>query len=283
MSVALALMASFLWGGSDFVGGSVSRRLRAGQVLAVSQALSALVLLVALPLLVASGHVVRVPLGGWVGWAVVAGLTWAGAMAALYTALARGTMGVVAPIASCGMLVPFVAGLVAGERPGALQVVGAVLALVGVVGVAGPELSPSTRTPPLAVGLALLAALLFGVEIEALARASETSVAGSLLGMRLTSVVLVVAVAFARRRDAAPVGRRDLSALLGLGVLDLGATAAYALASTAGLVSVVAVLASLYPAVTVLLAGRFHGERLARVQVAGVVVVLLGAVLTSVG
>nr|WP_281373352.1 EamA family transporter [Kineococcus aurantiacus] len=271
-------MASVLWGSSDFLGGSVSRRLRAVQVLAVSQVLSALVLLA---VLAGSGQLGRLPAGGWLGWSVLAGVTWAGAMAALYTALARGTMGVVAPIASCGMLVPFAAGLALGERPGALAVLGAALALVGVVGVAGPELSPTAKQPSSAVWLALLAALLFGVEIFALARGSESSVAGSLLAMRLTSVVLVVAAAVAGRRGSGPVQARDLPVLLALGFLDLAATAAFAVASGSGMVSVVSVLASLYPAVTVLLARRFHGERLTRVQVVAVCLVLVGAVLTA--
>jgi drug/metabolite transporter (DMT)-like permease len=279
VSAALALLASALWGTSDFLGGSVSRRLRAVQVLAVSQVLSALVLLV---VLAATGRVTSAP-GSWIGWSVVAGVTWAAAMGALYTALARGTMGVVAPIASCGMLVPVVVAVAGGERPGALQLLGAALAVVGVVGAAGPDLTSSARGQGRATALALLAALLFGVEIYALARGSEVTVAGSLLGMRLSSVVVVVAVALAQRRRSAPVQGRDLLPLLGLGVLDLGATAAYALASTSGLVSVVAVLASLYPAVTLLLARRFHGERLSRVQAGGVAVVLVGAVLCALG
>jgi drug/metabolite transporter (DMT)-like permease len=279
VSAALALVASALWGGSDFLGGSVSRRLRAVQVLAVSQVLSALVLLLVLGV---SGQVGTTGDRTWIAWSVLAGVTWAAAMGALYTALARGTMGVVAPIASCGMLVPVVVAVAGGERPGPLQLLGAALAVLGVVGAAGPDLT-SSRGQGRATGLALLAALLFGVEIYALARASEVSVGGSLLGMRLSSVVLVVAVALARRRGASPVRAGDLPPLLALGVLDLAATAAYALASRSGLVSVVAVLASLYPAVTLLLARRFHGERLSGVQSGGVAVVLVGAVLCALG
>ena len=280
MSAGLALLASVLWGSSDFLGGSVSRRLRAVQVLAVSQVLSALVLLA---FLLATGRLAQVGAGAWLGWSVLAGLTWAGAMGALYTALARGTMGVVAPIASCGMLVPVAAAVLTGERPGVVSLAGAALALAGVVGAAGPELSGGRRTPVSAVGLAALAALLFGVEVYALARASETSVAGALLGMRLTSLVVVVLAAAAVARSGPAVAGGDLPLLLALGVLDLAATAAFALASASGLVSVVAVLASLYPAVTILLARQVHGERLGGVQKGSVVLVLLGAVLCALG
>jgi drug/metabolite transporter (DMT)-like permease len=280
VSAVLALLASVLWGTSDFLGGSVSRRLRAVQVLAVSQVLSALVLLVVLAV---SGRLSHVPDGNWIGWSVLAGVTWAAAMGALYTALAIGTMGVVAPIASCGMLVPFVISVAGGERPATLQVLGAALAILGVVATAGPDVTAAKAGQGRAITLALLAAVLFGVEIYALARGSEVSVPGSLLGMRLSSVVVVLGVALAKRRQSPPVVRGDLPPLLGLGVLDLAATAAYAVASSSGLVSVVAVLASLYPAVTLLLARRFHGERLSGVQAGGVVVVLVGAAFCALG
>ncbi|NAZ87329.1 EamA family transporter [Kineococcus indalonis] len=280
MSAALALLASALWGTSDFLGGTVSRRLRAVQVLAVSQALSCAVLLVVLGAGLGRGG--AGPTGAWLGWSVLAGATWAGAMAALYTALARGTMGVVAPIAAGGTVLPVLLGLAAGERPAPLQLLGVAVALAGVVASAGPDLRGGSRGQGGAIALALVAAVLFGVEVWAVARGSAASVTSTLLGMRVTSAALVVAAALARR-GAERVGPRDLPPLLALGVLDLAATAAYALASRGALVSVVAVLASLYPAVTVLLARQVHGERLRPVQAAGVVAVLAGAVCAGLG
>ncbi|WP_432485912.1 EamA family transporter [Kineococcus esterisolvens] len=280
MSAALALLASGLWGTSDFLGGTVSRRLRAVQVLAVSQVLSCAVLLVVLGS--GLGGTPAGPVGSWLGWSLLAGATWAGAMAALYTALARGTMGVVAPIAAGGTVLPVLLGLAAGERPAPLQLAGVAVAFTGVVLSAGPDLRGGSGRQGAAVGLALLAAVLFGVEIWALARGSAASVPATLLGMRVTSAALVVAAALARR-SAERVGPRDLPPLLALGLLDLAATAAYAVASRGALVSVVAVLASLYPAVTVVLARQVHGERLRPVQAAGVVAVLAGAVVTSLG
>ncbi|WP_432499107.1 EamA family transporter [Kineococcus auxinigenes] len=280
MSVALALLASALWGTSDFLGGTASRRLRAVQVLAVSQVLSCAVLLAVLGSGVGSGT--AGPASAWLGWSLLAGLTWAGAMAALYTALARGTMGVVAPIAAGGTVLPVLLGLAAGERPAPLQLVGVAVAFAGVVLSAGPDLRAGSRKQGAAVALALLAAVLFGVEIWALARGSAASVPATLLGMRVTSAALVVVAALSRR-GAERVGPRDLPPLLALGLLDLAATAAYAVASRGALVSVVAVLASLYPAVTVVLARQVHGERLRPVQAAGVVAVLAGAVVTALG
>ncbi|WP_432573857.1 EamA family transporter [Kineococcus sp. SYSU DK005] len=280
MSAALALLASALWGTSDFLGGTVSRRLRAVQVLAVSQVLSCAVLLAVLGS--GLGRGAGAPVHAWLGWSLLAGATWAGAMAALYTALARGTMGVVAPIAAGGTVLPVLLGLAAGERPAPLQLAGVAVALAGVVASAGPDLRGGSRGQGAAIALALVAAVFFGVEVWALARGSAASVPATLLGMRVTSAALVVAAALAAR-GAQRVGARDLPPLLALGVLDLAATAAYALASRGALVSVVAVLASLYPAVTVLLARQVHGERLRPVQAAGVVAVLAGAVCTSLG
>jgi drug/metabolite transporter (DMT)-like permease len=281
MTAALALVASALWGGADFLGGSVSRRLRPVQVLAVSQALAAAVLLIFVaargPAALADGA------GSWLVWSLGAGLTWAAGMGALYTALAGGTMGVVAPIASCGMVLPVVLALLGGERPGPAQLVGVGVAVLGVVGSAGPDLrgrGPGQRRPVL---LALAAAILFGVEIFCLAQGSTSSVTGTLLGMRLSAVTCAAIVLAARSRDRRPLAARDLPPLLALGMLDLAATAAYALAARAGLVSLVAVLASLYPAVTVLLARQFHAERLAGVQRLGVTSVLVGAALIGLG
>ena len=278
MTAVLALFASVLWGGSDFLGGSVSRRLRPVQVLAVSQALAALVLLAFVAVTGSAGA-----LGAWLGWSLAAGVTWAAGMAALYTALATGTMGVVAPIASCGMVLPVVLALLGGERPAPVQLVGVAVAVLGVMGSAGPDLRVRGGHHRRSVVLALVAAGLFGIEIFCLAEGSTSSVPMTLLGMRLSAAACVGVALAARSGDRRQLGARDLAPLLALGTLDLGATAAYAVAARAGMVSLVAVLASLYPAVTVLLARQFHGERLLGVQRLGVTSVLAAAALIGLG
>jgi drug/metabolite transporter (DMT)-like permease len=278
-----ALLAGGLWGTSDFVGGTMSRRLRTVHVLAASQAVS---VVLALALLVVPGLGSVEP--GWLGWSVGAGVAWALAMGAFYTALALGTMGVVAPIASAGAILPVAAGLLAGERPGPLALAGTVVTLAGIVGAAGPELhggrdGAGNDGRRRAVILAVLAALLFGIEICCLARGSAASVAMTLVGMRISALgCTLLALAPTRRpgRHRLPGVRpagRDVPGLAMLGVLDVGATLAYALASRTELMSLAAVLASSYPAVTVVLARQVHGERLRGVQVAGVVGVLAGA------
>ena len=285
MTALLALLSSALWGTADFVGGTLTRRLPVTLVIGVSQAV-ALVLLVPLALLLDVADPGRVVLPG-----LLAGVVGPAGLAAFYRALALGTMGVVAPIAALGVVVPVAAGLLAGESPSALQLVGIAVAVVGVVLACGPELSGAGRGGALPLLLAAAAAVGFGAVLLLLAEGSGGEAAGVgdvvlvLLVMRLTSVALLLGVTLLRRR-AAGGGRlraADLPALVLVGLFDVGANGTFAVASQSDLVSVTAVLASLYPVVTALLAWRIHGERLARLQVVGVVTALAGVVLLAGG
>ncbi len=132
------------------------------------------------------------------------------------------------------------------------------------------------------VGLALLAALGFGTFLAAMDVAGDGDVLWALLVARGTSVALLgVAVAIAR--PALGELRGHEGAVVAIGVLDMAANALFALAATEGLVSVVAVLSSLYPVVTILLARAVLGERVRGAQQAGVALVLLGVVAIAVG
>jgi drug/metabolite transporter (DMT)-like permease len=253
----LALASSLLWGAGDFLGGTLSRRLPAGAVVGVSQAL-------ALVAFAAAAWVV----GDLIG------------LVAFYSALASGTMGVVAPLAALGVVVPLAVGLAAGERPSVLQLVGAGLGVVGGVLASGPELASGASRRP--VALALLAGFSFGLTLVFLARGSEDSPLLTLVGMRATSVTVLLVVALVAR-SLGGVRRGDLPLLGLIGMLDGGANLTYAIATTAGLLSLVSVLASLYPAVTVVLARVLHHERMTRVQDAGVLAAIVGVVLVAAG
>ncbi len=281
VAALLALLSSVLWGGADFLGGTISRRRAAPVVVGVSQA-AGLVLIT----------VVAVAAGsfgdgtGYLLWAVVAGISGVVGLTCFYAALASGTMGVVAPIAALGVVVPVLAGVARGERPAWLQLVGIVVAVAGVVLASGPELSGRAGVRP--VALAAVAAVGFGVALLAIAEGSRSSTLMTLVTMRVTSVsllalALVVAVARGGRLADYAVGGRDLALVTLAGVGDVAANLSFGLASTRGLVSVVAVLGSLYPVVTVLLARFLHGERLGRVQSAGVAGALAGVVLIAAG
>jgi drug/metabolite transporter (DMT)-like permease len=224
------------------------------------------------------------PSASAVGWAALAGSAGIVALGAFYRALAIGTMSVVAPISATAAAVPVLVGLAEGERPSALQIAGMSIALAGVI-LASREPVEEGAAPPnrAAIGLALVAAAGFGTFFVGIDKASATAdVPWVILVQRCSSLVLLVIAAAAVR----PTLPRDVPsfAVLGMvGVLDLGANGLYALATTKGLLSVVSVLGSLYPAVTVVLARFVLAERIARVQEVGVVLALAGVVAISAG
>lgn len=280
MAAVLALLSSLLWGSADFLGGSVSRRHRAALVVGVSQAVGLLAVLVVAGVAGAFGDDT-----GYVPWAMLSGIAGVVGLVSFYAALAAGTMGVVSPIAALGVVVPVLVGLARGERPGTLQVVGIVVAIAGVVLASGPELSGRAGARPLL--LAGVAAVGFGFALLAIAEGSRSSTVMTLVTMRTTSVTLLVAallVALGRGFPRADLrlGRADLLLVALVGVGDVSANLTFGLASTRGLVSVVAVLGSLYPVVTVLLARVLHGERLGTAQTVGVAGALGGVALIAV-
>ena len=288
VAVLLALLSSALWGTADFLGGTVARRLPVLSVILVSQAAALAALL---PLAAVTGGFPSLDAGLVPG--LLAGVAGLGALAAFYRALAIGTMGVVAPVAALGVVVPVAVGLVQGEAPSRAQVAGIAVAVVGVVLASGPELSGEGRGGTRSLVLALLAALGFGLVLVLLAEGSGGDeggvgdVLGTLLAMRVASVALLLAVGAVLLARGGPTGARvtrsDLLGLLVIGLFDVGANGTFALASQGDLLSVTAVLASLYPVVTALLARQLHGERLAGVQVGGVVLALGGVVLLAGG
>jgi drug/metabolite transporter (DMT)-like permease len=287
VSAALALLSSLLWGTSDFLGGTAARRIPVPSVIGVSQLVALLGLV---PLAAAIGALDEPR--AYVVPGVLAGLAGVAALACFYRALAIGTMGIVAPVAALGVVVPILAGLVSGESPSALQVAGMAVAVVGVVLASGPELSGDGRGGATALLLAGASALGFGVVFVLLAEGSggEDGTLGAvvmtLLTMRLTSVVVLSGLLLATARSRGwevGVRRGDLVLLVTIGVFDVGANGAFAVASQSDLISVTAVLASLYPVMTALLARQFHGERLRGIQLVGVAAALLGVVLLAGG
>ncbi len=277
LAILLALGSSLAWGLADFGAGLKSRRLGVLAVLVVMLAGS-------LPFVVVAVLTVGGAPPSDTGFVVVAALAGASGtvgIAAFYRGLVVGTMSVVAPISATAAVVPLAFGLATGERPSGLQALGVVLALAGVVLAAREPDAPAARAGPprravAGVGLALVAALGFGgffVGIDAAsARGGEL---WAILVQRTTSLALVAGAALAVRPDLRRA-RPEAGALVAIGVADLAANALFALASTRGLVSVVGILGSLYPVVTILLARSVLRERLAAPQWAGVGTALAG-------
>ena len=292
-SLLLALGSSLLWGVSDFLGGIASRRSPTLVVVLVSQSAG---LLLALVTAAATGSF-SAPIG-YLPWAIGAGLAGAGAVLLFYRALAIGTMGVVAPLASLGVLVPVVIGLATGRLPSVLCLAGVVVAIAGVVitaglgrggpGHGGPGDDGRARRSVL---LAIGAALGFGVLQYAISGGAAYSVVMTMTAMRVTSVpVLGVAAFFAFGPAARPTLtsekqlRPGIFALIAVvGLFDVGANLLFADATVAGALAVVAVLGSLYPAVTVLLARVVDGERMTRMQNVCVLTALAGVAMISLG
>ncbi len=276
----LALLASLVWGASDFVAGTLSRRLHPVAVTGAAHTVGFVGVLVWA--LLDGGFADP---GAWLLPSLAAGVFGFLGLAALYAALARGRMGVVAPIGATGAVVPVLYDLVRGQVPPALQVVGLVAAIAGCVLASGPELrapAGAQRTSAGVIGLAVFAAVGLGVVLLVLASTGEEHPAQVLTGMRATSVVLAVGIALAarsvgglRRPDAAGVGADRVG--------DTHANPHVAIAASGGSVAVTSVLASLFPVVTVLLARVFHDERLGRVQLVGVGTALAGVALIAGG
>ena len=279
-AIALGFGAALCWGLADFLGGIRTRRLTLALVLVVSQLFG----LAAITVVVGVGAL-GVPSGSDLAAAVIAGVCQLAGIAALYRALAIGTMSVISPISASGAAVlPVVIGLAAGERPGALQVAGMVGVFAGVVlATRSSDGEARGSSSGEALALSAIAALGFGgfyVGMDAAVDSADPL--GALLVARIAAAAtLAVVLAIARPRLGGSLP--DLPALALIGLLDVAANACFALGTETGLLSVVAVLASLYPVGTVVLARAVLGERLAAVQAVGVGVALTGVALIAAG
>lgn len=277
LAALLALGASVTWGFGDFFGGVKARALPALTVLAVSQPFG----LVALGIAVAARG--RGIPDAEVAWAVPAAVMGTLGLVAFYRGMAAGAISVVAPIAAIAAGVPVIWGVaVSGNHLSGLQAIGLVTALGGSVA-ASLERHPERTKVAAGVGWALLTIVGFGGYYVPMHAASGHDWLWPAFLFRCTSVSMVWIVVLARRSLPRSVGPH-LLALVAVGLLDTAGNALFAAASMShGLLSVVSVLASLYPVVTVLLARAVLGERVQRTQDLGVAITLAGVVLITAG
>lgn len=288
MTALFALATSLLWGLADFGGGLLTRRTPALTVVVVSQSIAVVVLGA---VVLATGGFAEAGPRLW--YAAAAGVVGPVAMLSFYKALALGPMGVVSPLGSLGVAVPVGVGLLLGERPGLLQFAGIGVAVAGVMLAGGPELrgAPVQRQ---AIWLTLVAAFGFGAVMALIAEAS-TSVTGLFLALFVQRVANVAVggaalwVSVRRGGRALPaegglaVVAASLPALAFVGLADVAANGTYATAAQLGPVTMAAVLANLYPVVTVLAALVLLRERVRAVQAAGAGLALMGTVLLASG
>jgi drug/metabolite transporter (DMT)-like permease len=278
IAIALSLAASACWGTADFIGGLQSKRVPVPVVLALIEGTG----LVGVLVVVAA---TREPLPDTraVVLSVVAGLAGVLALGCFYRALAIGTMSIVAPISATGVALPVVVGIATGDHLSTLISIGLAVTVLGVVLASreAHEDAERARAGRLSIVLALLAALGFGSYFALSDAAADQSVLWLLVLSRIVVVPALAVVACARRMPAP--GPRSALVLMLAGAADCGATGLYAIANTKGALSIVSVVGSLYPAMTVMLARAILGERIRRVQGAGVVVALAGVGLIAGG
>jgi drug/metabolite transporter (DMT)-like permease len=277
LAFAISLASALSWGVSDFLGGLTSRRLPVLGVLAVSQP-AGLILIGIVILLFGADPISADKLT----IAALAGAASLGGLWAFYAAMAMGTVSVVAPIASLGVIVPVAFGLARGDAPATIQLVGLVPAIAGVVILGYEERPEHGGVARRSIMLAILAGLGFGIFFTGLDLAAADRPGWAVLAVRVGGVATVaIALLISRPRLAAVSG--SIAVLLTIGFFDVLANGLFAVASTKGVLPVVAVGGSMYPAFTIALAHGVLGERLARVQWAGVVLALLGVALIAAG
>ncbi|MGY1782531.1 EamA family transporter [Geodermatophilus sp. SYSU D01036] len=277
MAMVLALASAVVYGMADFCGGIASRRAAAAAVVALSQAAGLVAVVLLLPWLGGS------PTPADLGWGAAAGVAGGAGLLLFYRSLATGVMSVVAPVtAVSAAALPVVGGLLLGERIGVLAALGILLALVAVVLVAAEGGLSSLRTArPASMGPALAAGAGFGLFFVLLDRTGEDSGLSPLLAARVVSVLLIGGLALASGRSLL-VSRRVLPVVVLAGVADMTANALFLVATQVGeQLAVTGVLASLYPASTVVLAQVVLRERLAGAQQAGLAVAAAAVVLIA--
>ena len=280
IATLLALAAAASWGTGDFLGGLSTRTTPVIVVLFVSQSAGAMI---TLAVVVLAGN--PWPGGVTAFYGLAAGLSVVAGLAALYTGLSVGRMGIVAPISSMAAVVPVLVGFIRGERPAPVQIAGMVLAMIGVVFAARAESVEAqvqgTRFAA-GVGYALIAAVMIGLALVFLDLAGKGDPVWAVLWMRAGSVT-ALGVAVMITRPSFRMSARSAGTLVALGSFDNGANLLFVLAAACGLLSLVSVLGSLYPVSTVILARTFLHERMRRSQALGVVAAMVGVALIAVG
>lgn len=275
MTAILALASALLVGGADFIGGVTSRRAVAARVAAAAQAVG---LAVVIPAALVAGWD-RVTVSD-AGWSIGSGLAVGIGLALFYQAMTIGLISVVAPVvAATGALVPVCYALVRGERPGLVALTGIALAIVAIALV---SVAPGEGSATRGLGLSLAAGALFGLFFTFLSLPSDDAGLVPAALSRVGSTVALVALALATTRGLSP-GRTTHRAVVAIALLEVGAAILLLLALQRGPVSIAAVLASLYPVTTTLLAATLLRERLTEVQVVGVALALTAVVLVTLG
>ncbi len=272
--VAFGLLASASWGAGDFSGGLATRKQSAISVLLLAHFVG-LFMFLALALL---AHETIPPTTDLI-WGAIAGLSGAIGLGALYTALASGRMGVAAPIVGViAAIIPVIVSLIANGAPTIIQLVGFVVGIFSLwfVSYSGGQL-PERKI----IVLAVVAGFGLGMFLVFLDRVQSDAIFWPLAASRLASFVAMLIVTVISQRNWRPNNLRQGTVIVLSGLLDATANVFFVVAAQFGRLDVAAVLSSLYPAMTIMLAWLFLKERLSRVQIFGIFSALVAIALIS--
>jgi len=277
MASLLALLSSAMWGTSDFFAGRLSKKHHPFAVLGFSQVIG---LFVGVLIVVISGdwHGKVLGFDGYLINGALAGFCGYIGLACLYEGLSTGRMGVVSPISSMSSVIPLIYALMTGDSLSTVTAIGVVVALVGVFCASGPELSQGLPLKPLL--LALGAAAGFGFALTFIAMGSQSSALLTMVSMRAATFFVTISLAI-KFKTTGKFGMKEMPALIFIGAADFLANLLLGIACTKGLVSIAMVFGSLYPIATAVLAFKFLGERLHKVQYVGIALAVAGVSVIS--
>jgi drug/metabolite transporter (DMT)-like permease len=280
-AILLALAASISYGAADFTGGFTTRRVAPLVVVLLSQLAGLGLLLLLAPVIgLRLFHALDL------AWGAGAGMIGGAGVMLLYRALATGRMSVIAPITALeAAAIPVLYGLLTGERPSAIALAGVVVGFGAVTLVSWSCEHPEGKQRGLAqegVLDALGAGFGFGVFFILLSRASHGNALWALLGVKVGSLAFSGA-GLLLLRQGLRVSRRNSGLIAVAGLFDMGANLLYLVATRSGLLSLVAVLTSMYPATTVILARVLLKERLERVQISGLTMAVVAILMIARG
>jgi len=277
MASLLALLSSAMWGSSDFFAGRLSKKHHPFAVLGFSQVIG---LFVGVLIVVISGdwHGKVLGFDGYLINGALAGFCGYIGLACLYEGLSTGRMGVVSPISSMSSVIPLIYALMTGDSLSTVTAIGVVVALVGVFCASGPELSQGLPLKPLL--LALGAAAGFGFALTFIAMGSQSSALLTMVSMRAATFFVTISLAI-KFKTTGKFRKKEMPALIFIGAADFLANLLLGIACTKGLVSIAMVFGSLYPIATAVLAFKFLGERLHKVQYVGIALAVTGVSVIS--
>ncbi|MCD4677989.1 MAG: DMT family transporter [Desulfobacula sp.] len=276
LPITLSILACFGWGIADFIGGLKSRNLPTLSILVISSVTGTFLLGIMILLLNSS-----LPNDPQLIWAIPAGLIGIAAMFLLYRSLAVGTMSILAPISATGVILPVIWGIFFGDTLSGLCILGIVIAIIGsLMAVMENDLERKKKKLTKGVGLAIGSAFFVGLYFITMDMACTHHPIWASMIMRSSTLIILIPLLFFTKVTI-NIGKIQLTPILLMGVMDTMAAFCFAIATSKGMLSQVAVISSLYPAVTIVLSTVITGERIQKIQVSGVILAITGVTLIS--